>query len=139
LALAAPRGLRLVHADALVLRGRARMVEGQPDNASRALDDAEEALRLARECGYAWAERDALFLAAEAHAKLAALHQGANNAAASRELEASRRARADAEALAAKLTLTGEELAAADEKAKAWMKDWEETRKKKTGSRQPLR
>jgi hypothetical protein len=53
LALAAPRGMRLVHADALVLRGRARLLEAEIDSAARALDDAEEALRLARDCGYA--------------------------------------------------------------------------------------
>ena len=121
--------MRLVHADALVLRGRARILEGQPDSASRALDDAEEALRMARECGYAWAERDALFLAAEAHSALA--HQSANSpSASSREREAARRARADAEALAAKLVLTEEDLAAAEAKAVAWMKDWEEKTKK---------
>ncbi|MCA1851789.1 MAG: hypothetical protein LC647_05200 [Beggiatoa sp.] len=53
LALAAPRGMKLVHADALVLRGRARLLEAEIDSAARALDDAEEALRLARDCGYA--------------------------------------------------------------------------------------
>jgi tetratricopeptide (TPR) repeat protein len=127
LAVAAPRGMRLVHADALVLRGRARMLEGQPDSMGRALDDADEALRLARECGYAWAERDALFLAAEARAAIAVGHQSAGNAsAAAREHEASRRAHADAEALAAKLVLTEEDLAAAEAKAVAWLKDWEE-------------
>lgn len=125
LTLAAPRRIRLVHADALVLRGRARMLEGQQDSAARALDDAEEALRLARECGYAWAERDALFLKAEAHAVLAASRQNLDNTtAAAREGEASRRARADAEALAAGLVLTDEDLAAADAKAAAWLDDW---------------
>ncbi|HEX5732725.1 MAG TPA: SIR2 family protein [Blastocatellia bacterium] len=128
LTLAAPRGMRLVHADALVLRGRARMLEGKPDSASRALDDAEEALRMARDCGYAWAERDVLFLAAEAHSALA--RQSANTPSAStRAREAARRARADAEALAAKLALTEEDLAAAEAKAVAWMKDWEEKTK----------
>ena len=53
--------MRFVHADALVVRGWARLLKNKPD-ADRALDDAEEALRLARECGYAWGERDALFL-----------------------------------------------------------------------------
>ncbi|HEY0078878.1 MAG TPA: SIR2 family protein [Pyrinomonadaceae bacterium] len=126
LALAAPRGMRLVHADALVLRGRARLLEGQPDGAGRALDDAEEALRLARECGYPWAERDALFLKADAHAALAASHQSADHtSAADREREAERRARADAEDLAARLVLTDEDLAAAEVKAVAWLKEWE--------------
>ncbi len=116
LALAAPRGMRLVHADALVLRGRARMLEGQPDSA---VDDAEEAMRLARECGYTWAERDGLRLKAEAHSVLAAGHQAAGRtAAAARELEAARHARSDAESLAARLTLSKEDFAAAA--AAAW-------------------
>jgi SIR2-like domain len=127
LALASPRGMRLVHADALVLRGRARLLEAQPDAAGRALDDAEEALRLARECGYAWGERDGLFLKAGAHAAQAAGQRAAGNVtAAAREREASRRARAEAESLAARLVLTEEDLAAAEAKAKAWMKKWEE-------------
>ena len=126
LALAAPRGMRLMHADALVLRGRTRMLEGRDDCAERALDDAEEALRIARECGYAWAERDGLFLKAEAHAAQAKVHEAAGNAAAAaREREGSRRARADAEALAAKLVLTEEDLAVAEAKAVAWLKGWE--------------
>lgn len=127
LALAAPRGMRLVHADALVLRGRARLLQGQGDSAGRALDDAEEALRVARECGYVWAERDGLFLKAEAHAAQAGRHQAADSEqAAARERESSRRARADAEALAAKLVLTEEDLAAAEAKAAARVEDWGE-------------
>jgi tetratricopeptide (TPR) repeat protein len=128
LALAAPRGMRLVHADALVLRGRARMIEVQADSAGRALDDAEEALRLARECGYAWGERDALFLAADARAALGAGHHSAGNTlAAEREHDSSRRARADADALAARLVLTKEDLAEADAKAAVWLNEWKET------------
>jgi tetratricopeptide (TPR) repeat protein len=132
LALGAPRGMRLVHADALVLRGRARMLEGRDECAGRVLDDAEEALRIARECGYVWAERDGLFLKAEAHDTRARAHQAAgSDAAATREREASRRARANAEALALKLVLTKEDLAAAEAKAVAWMKEWEEKGKEK--------
>ena len=119
LTLAAPRSMRLVHADALVLRGRARLLEAEIDSAARALDDAEEALRLARDCGYAWAERDALFLEAETRAALSARHDSDNASAATRERETSRRARADAEALAA-----------ADAKALEWLKDWEKKAKK---------
>ncbi len=130
LTLAAPRGMRLVHADALVLRGRARLLEAEIDSAARALDDAEEALRLARDCGYAWAERDALFLEAETRAALSARHDSDNASAATREREASRRARADAEALAARLVLSEEDLAAADAKAVEWLKDWEKNAKK---------
>ena len=123
LTLAAPHGVRLVHADALTLRGRAMLLEGQPGSALRALDDAEEALHLARECGYAWAERDALSLVAELRAALAAGHRGAGNAsAAARESEAARRARAEAEDLAAKLVLTAEDLAAASAKAAPWLR-----------------
>ena len=93
LALAAPRGMRLVHADALVVRGRARLLEAETDSAARAADDAEEALRLARDCGYAWAERDALFLQADAHAALAASQDAANPHAARRSRDLARRAR----------------------------------------------
>lgn len=131
LALAAPRGMRLVHADALILRGRGRMLEGAPESAGRAFDDAEEGLRLAQGCGYAWAERDALFLKAEAHGALAAERRRAgDNPGAAREQEAGRRVRADAEALAARLVLTKADLAAAWAKAVAWMKDWGEKKQR---------
>lgn len=130
LSLAAPRGMKLVHADALVLRGRARLLEAEIHSAARALDDAEEALRLARDCGYAWAERDALFLEAETRAALSARHDPDNPSAATREREASRRTRAGAEALAARLVLSEEDLAAADAKALEWLKDWEKKVKK---------
>ena len=116
LALAAPRGMRLVHADALVVRGRARLLEAETDSAARAADDAEEALRLARDCGYAWAERDALFLQADAHAALAASQDAANPHAARRSRDLARRVRDDAQALAARLRLTEKELADADAK-----------------------
>lgn len=96
----------------------------------RALDDAEAALRLARDCGYAWAERDALFLEAETRAALSARHDPDNASAATRERETSRRACADAEALAARLVLSEEDLAAADAKALEWLKDWEKNAKK---------
>jgi hypothetical protein len=122
--------MRLVHADALVLRGRARLFEARADSAARALDDAEEALRLARDSGYAWAERDALFLEAETRAALAARHDPDNPSAATRERETSRRNRADAEALAAQLVLSEEDLAAAAAKAVEWLKDWEKRAKK---------
>jgi hypothetical protein len=68
--LSAPRGMKLAHADALVLRARLRLdatqapasTPGSPDPRLLALDDAEGALQLARQCGYIWAERDALDL-----------------------------------------------------------------------------
>lgn len=59
LALSQPRGIRLVQADALVVRGHARLATG---DRRRALDDADEALRIARECNYGWAQRDAFVL-----------------------------------------------------------------------------
>jgi hypothetical protein len=126
LALAAPRRMRLVHADALVLRGRARMLESEPDSAARALDDAAEALRLARESGYAWAERDALFLSAKAHAARAIAEEPA---AATRHREASRRDLTNAETLAARLALTQEDLTAANAKAGAWLEEWKKRTK----------
>lgn len=124
LTLAAPRGMMLVHADALVLRGRALMLGNRPEDIARALDDAEESLHLALECGYAWAERDALFLAAAAHATLAERYQDAGNVmSATRAHAASLRARAEAETLASNLKLTAEDLAAAEAKAGTWLRN----------------
>lgn len=141
LALAQPRGMRLVHADTLVLRGRARLLEtelsgagaapGLTDRLARALDDAEDALRLASDCGYAWAERDALLLQSDTHAALAAAHEDAGKSSvASRHHDAAYRAHSAAEALSARLTLTAEDLAEADAKASAWLSEWEATGKK---------
>ncbi|MGH8896561.1 MAG: SIR2 family protein [Egibacteraceae bacterium] len=70
LGLAAPRRMRLHHADALVLRGRITLDRVGSEGAERALDDAEAARSLAQGCGYAWAERDATALLADAHAAL---------------------------------------------------------------------
>jgi hypothetical protein len=143
LALAQPHGMRLVHADALVLRGRARLLEAErlnrdqaslsapgasarPDALARALDDAEDAFPLASECGYTWAERDALALQADTHDVLAkAHHEDGRAAAAARHRAAAQRARADADALAARLRLTDDDLTQADAKATAWLKAWE--------------
>ncbi len=122
--------MRLVHADALVLRGRARLLGAETDSAARAADDAEEALRLARECGYAWAERDALFLQADAHAALAASQDAANPHAARRSRDLARRVRDVAQALAAKLRLTEEDFADAERKAKDWLAKWEADKQK---------
>ncbi len=58
----------------LVLRARIRLDRARSERAptdvlkeaaQHAQDDAEAGLRLARDCGYAWAERDALALLAE--------------------------------------------------------------------------
>jgi hypothetical protein len=75
LAFAAPRGFRLAQADALALRGRIRLERSHRDSTlaakpkraalERASDDADAALTLARQCGYAWAERDAMTVLAE--------------------------------------------------------------------------
>jgi hypothetical protein len=73
LSLAAPRQMRLDHADALLLRARLQLDQAADSNlvfvaaeeaANRASDDSDAALQIARECNYAWAERDALFLMA---------------------------------------------------------------------------
>ena len=68
--LAAPCGMRIVQADALALRARIRldscgtpaMCTMSPATLFAALDDAETALRLARDCDYIWAQCDALEL-----------------------------------------------------------------------------
>jgi tetratricopeptide (TPR) repeat protein len=75
LRLAAPRKMLLDQADALVLRGRIRLDRAAAEAAprpeiERAGDDLEQALTLARSCGYAWAERDALTRLAETHVRL---------------------------------------------------------------------
>ena len=141
LALAQPRGMKLVHADALVLRGRARLLEAKPDHAIRALDDATDGLRLARDCGYAWAERDALFLEADARTVLAGAYDVADPARAICERTAVTKVRVEAEAIAAKLVLTEEDLAQADLEADVWLAEWERQKaqtakdgKRKTGS-----
>ena len=55
--------MRLRHADALVLRGRIALdQQASPLASAEALDDAGHALTIARQCGYAWAERVALQL-----------------------------------------------------------------------------
>lgn len=125
LALAQPRGMKLVHADALVLRGRARLFGAKPDCAVRALDDSTDALRLARECSYAWAERDSLFLEADARTTLASVFDQTDSARATRERTAATKARAEAQALAKKLVLTEEDLAQADREAEAWLAECE--------------
>ncbi len=144
LALAQPRGMRLVHADALVLRGRARLLDASEpgdgtagdgtatDSLSRAMDDAEDALRLARECGYAWAERDAVLLQADTHAALASAHRDAGNeVTAKRHRAEAGRTRSEAEALASRLRLTEDDLAQADAQAAQWLRDWEKEDPKK--------
>jgi tetratricopeptide (TPR) repeat protein len=75
--LAAPRRMRLDHADALVMRARILLDRTINDTlsprrpaAERAGDDLEAALSIARDCGYVWAERDALALLAEVNESL---------------------------------------------------------------------
>lgn len=73
LRLAMPRRLALIHADALVLRGRIRLDRRNaeqvtdPEQAEKVIDDARDGLGLAQQCGYAWAERDAQALLVDAH------------------------------------------------------------------------
>ena len=138
LALAQPRGMRLIHADALVLRGQARLLEvtlargeragaGESnDSLLRALDDAEDGLRIARDCGYAWAERDALFLQADTHTALSSAYRAADDEiAATRHRDSAHRTRQEAEALYSRLRLTEDDLAEADAKAAEWLEQWE--------------
>ena len=61
--LAAPRNYRLIHADALVLRARIALAR---KDATTARNDAESALQVAEPCEYAWAERDACQVLAQA-------------------------------------------------------------------------
>jgi len=61
--LAAPRNYRPIHADALVLRARIALAS---NDATSARNDAESALQIAELCEYAWAERDACELLAQA-------------------------------------------------------------------------
>jgi tetratricopeptide (TPR) repeat protein len=61
--LAAPRNYRLIHADALVLRARIAVARR---DATAARNDAESALQIAELCEYAWAERDACEVLAQA-------------------------------------------------------------------------
>jgi tetratricopeptide (TPR) repeat protein len=61
--LAAPRNYRLIHADGLVLRARIALARG---DAIAARNDAESALQIAEPCEYAWAERDACEVLAQA-------------------------------------------------------------------------
>jgi tetratricopeptide (TPR) repeat protein len=77
LTLAASRQMRLDQADALLLRARLaldRAVGGvaskSEDAAHRAGDNCDAALQIARQCGYAWAEREALSLLAQSHERL---------------------------------------------------------------------
>jgi hypothetical protein len=68
--LAAPRNYRLIHSDALVLRARIALARG---DATTARNDAEGARQLAEFCEYAWAERDACEVLAQAWRALDAL------------------------------------------------------------------
>jgi len=76
LTLAAPRRMRLDHADVLLSRARLELDKAVRGNlsstaaeaaANRCGDNSDAALSIARECGYAWAERDALLLLARSN------------------------------------------------------------------------
>lgn len=142
LALAQPREMRLVHIDALILRGRARLMEFMRANSrlsgitvnglARVLDDSEEAIVLARGCSYAWAERDALKLQANANAFLAKAYDATGDSStAFRHHEISHRTSGEAENLAARLRITEEDLAAADARATAWLEELKSERIKR--------
>lgn len=110
LSIAAPREMRLIQADALVLRGQVSLAQGDRD---RAADDGEAALRLALDCSYGWGERDAQRLLAQA------LPPGPKQ----------RHAKGEADALDAELTITMADLDAADAEAQAWLKEWQAKKK----------
>jgi tetratricopeptide (TPR) repeat protein len=61
--LAAPRNYRLIHADGLILRARIALARS---DATAARNDAESGLQIAEPCEYAWAERDACEVLANA-------------------------------------------------------------------------
>ncbi|MFC7333880.1 SIR2 family protein [Rhodocista pekingensis] len=106
LSIAAPREMRLIQADALILRGQVRLALGDQD---RAVDDGEAALRIALDCSYGWGERDAWRLLAQS------LPPGPRQ----------RAAKAEADALDAELTITMADLDAADAEAQIWLKEWQ--------------
>jgi hypothetical protein len=88
---AAPRKMLLNQADALVLRGHIRLNRSRVavqatarQEGERAGDDLDHALALARSCGYASAERDALTHLAEARSRFG---DNAKAAALGREAE----------------------------------------------------
>jgi tetratricopeptide (TPR) repeat protein len=102
LTLAAPREMRLDHADILVLRARLALCQATRDGVAptvteifvnRAIDDCDSALEIARNCGYVWAERDALVLLAQSHGLIGSTDNGLSFAR-------------DAEALSARLADT---------------------------------
>jgi len=69
----ADKGLRLRHADHLILRVRLQIMQFQREGTSdrdlleKAGDDANEALRIAEQTGYAWAKLEALEFFASWH------------------------------------------------------------------------
>jgi tetratricopeptide (TPR) repeat protein len=116
LSIAAPREMRLVHVDALILRGQVWCAQSALE---RAVDDGEAALRLAVACSYGWGERDAQRLLANA------LPPGPPQ----------RAAKAAADALDAELTITMADLNEADAAAQLWLKEWQQ--QKDADSRRP--
>ncbi len=104
--IASPRGMKLDHADGLVLRGRLNYERALAEynrestkfrqSLERAQDDGESGLRIAQGCGYAWAERDALLLLGDVLRDLGDVDKGL-------------RYKRDGEFLAKKLSMTEEE------------------------------
>lgn len=88
---------------------------------------------MARDLGYPWAERDALFLQADTAQALAIATT--EPAKAERLRSGSRAARAEAETLAATLVLTEEDLAEAEKEAKVWLAVWERDKTKAKASK----
>jgi tetratricopeptide (TPR) repeat protein len=107
--LAVPKGMKFVHANALVLRGRVQLHIGHEDAVSRGIEDAETAIQLAQESGNLWAQQDALQFKAVA---LAALAKTSTDK--SQEFsDVALRARNEADDLSTKLCCTSDNLLAA--------------------------
>ena len=121
LQIAQPRGMRLSHADGLVQRSRIRLAEALPiteihyrlEALDYALVPTEEALAIARDCGYPWAECEALILQAEIYRLLADATGGKGEQFRIRRDQA----RATARTLEIRLLLTEADLADAQSQA----------------------
>ncbi len=125
LSIALPRNLQLIRADALLLQARARLAQ---HDAARASSLADEAVSVARGA-YAWTERDALRVLADAATLVAdACDRGADKPGGDRYRHAARSASEMADQLSARLVLTEDDLAEADAEAKAWLAEWEKPR-----------
>ena len=123
LSIAQSREARPFHADALIVRGMAYADEGDSqrneDSLLSALDDADDAIRIARDCNYAWAHRDALLLKNRVYSTMTARSQNV------RYQEAADLARDQAALFATTLALSDSDIVAARESSFAWLRELE--------------